>query len=79
MCRPSLAHIRLSCPSLYFNFQDFEIIGHKKDKYLVLLKEFILIRTSRPRLSVNRTSLPLALFASYMVFQNPTPIPSQDG
>ena len=58
-----MQHVRNSCPGRRISREDFEIIGHEKDKYLVQLKESILIRTSRPRLNGNQTSVPLALFA----------------
>ena len=58
-----MQHVRNSCPGRRISREDFEIIGHEKNKYLVQLKESILIRTSRPRLNGNQTSVPLALFA----------------
>ncbi len=60
-----LQHVRSNCcPETKISRENFKIIGHEKDKYLVQLKESILISTSRPALNGNITSVPLALFAS---------------
>ena len=60
-----LQHVRSdACAARKISREDFSIIGNEKDKYLVQLKESILIKTSRPRLNGNTTSVPLALFAS---------------
>lgn len=59
-----MQHVRSNdCPERKITRQDFSIIGHDKDKYLVQLKESILISTSRPKLNGNITSVPLTLFA----------------
>ena len=42
--------------------EDFTIIGHEKDPYLVQLKESIIIKTTRPTLNGNQTSVPVYLF-----------------
>ena len=42
--------------------EDFTIIGHEKDPYLVQLKESIIIKTTRPTLNGNLTSVPVYLF-----------------
>ena len=60
-----LQHVRSdACAARKISREDFSIIRNEKDKYLVQLKESILIKTSRPRLNGNTTSVPLALFAS---------------
>ena len=58
-----MQHVRVSCPGRNISRDDFTIIGHEKDKYLIQLKESILISTSRPKLNGNITSVPLTLFA----------------
>ena len=58
-----MQHVRTSCPGRRIQREDFQIIGHEKDEYLVKLKESILISTCRPRLNGGKTSVPLALFA----------------
>ena len=58
-----LQHVRSdSCPAKKISREDFSIIGNEKDKYLVKLKESILISTCRPRLNGGITSVPLHLF-----------------
>ena len=58
-----LQHVRSdSCPARKISREDFSIIGNEKDKYLVKLKESILISTCRPRLNGGVTSVPLHLF-----------------
>ena len=42
---------------------DFQIIGHEKNRYLLSVKESILIKKYRPALNGNITSTPLYLFA----------------
>ena len=61
-----MQHIRSNCcrPERKMSREDFSIIGHEKDKYLVQLKESIFISTLRPALNGNITSVPLALFTS---------------
>ena len=60
-----LQHVRSnSCTETKISRENFQIIGHEKDKYLVQLKESILISTSRPQLNGNLYSVPLSLFAS---------------
>ena len=41
---------------------DFEIIGHEKNRYLLQLKESILIQKFNPKINGNMTSVPLYLF-----------------
>ena len=41
----------------------FKIIGHEKDRYLLSIKESLLIKKYRPSLNSNITSTPLYLFA----------------
>ena len=53
-------HSRSCCTKI--SREDFSIIGHEKDKYLVQLKESLLISTQRPKLNGNITSVPLTLF-----------------
>ena len=63
---PPLAHVRSdSCTERQITRDNFTIIGgDKKDKYLLQLKESILISTSRPALNGMITSVPLSLFTS---------------
>ena len=42
--------------------EDFSIIGHEKDPYLVQVKESIIIKTTRPKLNGNVASVPLHMF-----------------
>jgi hypothetical protein len=59
-----LQHVRSdACPVSRLRREDFSIIGKEKDRYLVKLKESILIATSKPQLNGNEASVPLALFA----------------
>ena len=55
-----MQHSRSCCTKI--SREDFSIIGHEKDKYLVQLKESLLISTLRPKLNGNITSVPLSLF-----------------
>ena len=57
-----MQHVRAGC-HVPVTRDDFEIIGYEKDRYLVQLKESIIISTTRPKLNGNQTSVPLALFA----------------
>ena len=60
-----MQHVKSNCCEVTkISREDFSIIGHEKDKYLVQLKESILITTQRPKLNGNATSVRLALFAS---------------
>ena len=43
---------------------DFTIIGREKNSYALQVKESILIRTQKPKLNNNDTSVPLHLFSS---------------
>ena len=45
--------------------EDFQVIGHEKKRYLLEIKETILISTSRLNLNGNIRSVPLHLFAPY--------------
>ena len=58
-----MSHARSCCPGRKISRQDFEVIGQEKDNYLLLLKESILISTSKPPLNGKKTSVPLSLFA----------------
>ena len=59
-----MQHVRSdACPAMRIKREDFSLIGREKDKYLVQLKESILILTKRPKLNGNKTSVPVALFA----------------
>ena len=42
---------------------DFEVIGYERDRYLLQLKESILIKKENPVINGNITSVPLHLFA----------------
>ena len=42
---------------------DFEIIGYEKDRFLLQVKESILIKKNNPEINGNETSVPLYLFA----------------
>ena len=58
-----MQHVRsTSCCATKISRDDFSIIGYEKDKYLVQLKESILIKTTRPALNGNETSVPLSMF-----------------
>ena len=46
-----MSHARSCCPGRKISRQDFEVIGQEKDNYLLLLKESILISTSKPPLN----------------------------
>ena len=56
-----MQHVRSGC-YVKVERDNFNIIGHEKDPYLVQLKESIIINTSRPKLNGNLTSVPLHLF-----------------
>ena len=57
-----MQHVRAGC-HVKVERDNFKIIGHEKDPYLVQLKESIIINTSRPKLNGNLTSVPLHLFS----------------
>ena len=60
-----LSHVRSDCCSESIISRDnFQIIGHEKDPYLVQVKESIIISSTRPALNNNVYSVPLNLFAS---------------
>ena len=42
---------------------NFSLVGFEKDPYLVQVKESLLIKSCRPKLNANLTSVPLSLFA----------------
>ena len=50
------------CPVQNISREDFEIVGHENDLYLLELKESVFIYTSRPKLNGNVRSVPLSLF-----------------
>ena len=58
-----MQHVRTTCPGKRVAREDFEVIGHEKNRYLLEIKESILISTSRPKLNGNVRSVPLHLFA----------------
>ena len=60
-----MQHIRREC-HVRVSRDNFKILGHEKDKYLLKVKEIILISTTRPKLNGSVTSVPLALFSSWM-------------
>jgi len=57
-----MQHARAGC-HVRVSRDDFKIIGHEKDPYLLLLKESIVITTSRAQLNGNIASVPLHLFS----------------
>ena len=57
-----MQHSRVSCHEKVKR-EDFEIIGSEKDKYLLQVKESIIITTERTQLNGNIASVPLHLFA----------------
>ena len=60
-----LAHVKSnSCGESKISRDNFRIIGKEKDRYLVLLKESMMISTTGPALNNNVTSVPLDLFDS---------------
>ena len=58
-----MQHVRREC-HVRVSRENFKILGHEKDKYLLKVKESILISTTRPKLNGSVTSVPLALFSS---------------
>ena len=58
-----MQHARAGCHEKVKR-EDFKIIGHEKDSYLLQLKESIIISTERPKLNGNVTSVPLHLFTN---------------
>ena len=60
-----MQHARAGC-HVRVSRDDFKIIGHEKDPYLLLLKESIVITTSRAQLNGNIASVPLHLFSQWM-------------
>ena len=57
-----LQHVRTSCKGTKISRENFEIVGHEKKHYLLMLKESILISTTGPALNGKKTSVPLSLF-----------------
>ena len=57
-----MQHARAGC-HVRVSRDDFKIIGHEKDPYLLLVKESIVITTSRAQLNGNIASVPLYLFS----------------
>ena len=51
------------CKETKISRDNFSIVGFEKDPYLVQVKESLLIKSSRPQLNGNLTSVPLSLFA----------------
>ena len=58
-----MQHVRNECHVKVFR-DNFKILGCEKDRYLLKVKESILISTTRPKLNGSITSVPLALFSS---------------
>ena len=59
-----MQHVKSDCCSMRkISREDFSIIGHEKDPYLVQLKESIIISTSKPQFNGTVISVPLALFS----------------
>ena len=56
-----MQHVRAGC-HVHVTRDDFQIIGHEKNRYLLEIKESILISTMRPKLNGNIRSVPLHLF-----------------
>ena len=53
-----LQHVKSGTCSVQKIFrEDFSIIGHEKDPYLVQVKESIIIKTTGPKLNGNQTSV----------------------
>lgn len=58
-----LQHVKSGSCSVQKIFrEDFTIIGHEKDPYLVQVKESIIIKTTGPKLNGNQTSVPIHMF-----------------
>ena len=58
-----LQHVKSGTCSVQKIFrEDFSIIGHEKDPYLVQVKESIIIKTTGPKLNGNQTSVPIYMF-----------------
>ena len=57
-----MQHVRAGC-HVPVSRNDFKIIGQEKNSDLLQLKESILIKTTKPQLNNNTTSIPLHLFA----------------
>ena len=58
-----LQHVKSGSCSVQKIFrEDFSIIGHEKDPYLVQVKESIIIKTTGPKLNGNQTSVPIYMF-----------------
>ena len=58
-----MQHVKSGC-HVHVKRENFQIIGFEKDRYLLQLKESIIISSTRPQLNGNVTSVPLCLFAS---------------
>ena len=58
-----MQHQRNCCKETKISRDNFSIVGFEKDPYLVQVKESLLIKSSRPQLNGNLTSVPLSLFA----------------
>ena len=56
-----MQHVRAGC-HVNVERKNFKIVGHEKDRYLLQLKESIIINTTRTQLNGNITSVPLHLF-----------------
>ena len=59
-----MQHVRSGC-HVHVTRDNFQIIGHEKNRYLLELKESIIISTTRPKLNGNIRSVPLHLFSSW--------------
>ena len=57
-----MQHARAGCHEKVKR-EDFKIIGHEKDRYLLQVKESIIINTERTQLNGNLSSVPLHLFS----------------
>ena len=58
-----MQHVRSEC-HVRVSRENFKILGHEKDKYLLKVKESILISTTGPKLNGSITSMPRALISS---------------
>ena len=57
-----MQHARAGCHERVKR-KDFKIIGHEKDRFLLQVKESIIISTERTKLNGNLASVPLHLFS----------------
>ena len=58
-----MQHARAGCHERVKR-EDFKIIGHEKDRFLLQLKESLIISSERTQLNGNIASVPLHLFTT---------------